>query len=439
MFPISNELKVRNNLLDSYYPLRNKGNEFDWNKITGLVLCMLIGKHIKSYEFESFRNEAKEVISTKLDDPSFWATIDQMYFEDGEIFSISALFLLFNAQGSQLTKKEFGHGNWRIGTLFYSFLREVKLEFDAKDNLNFVENELLTVLKKHIVPFQDLPFDYEMPYLPYLVDLFKQDVKFLISHPNYLLKELSNTLKLYLFIYSTQLALNLRSWNDVEPKSKPLYFILDTEKASNERSKVHNEGYKRYSQMTKNIFPILSALEVLQTKDSGKRPLWKIFKDINDYEPKNVVLSNLNDYIADFCKDRGIDNQEKANSIDEAFKTLINISIEQFDEAKKSERAGVNKKYIKELETKICSDFIQIRGRSGRILIINQDYLVLLTNLAIGERDKLRLHDLIKEFENRGFYFDIQTKQSLVKFYERIGNVERMSDSGDAVYVLKTI
>jgi DNA phosphorothioation-dependent restriction protein DptG len=27
----------------------------------------------------------------------------------------------------------------------------------------------------------------------------------------------------------------------------------------------------------------------------------------------------------------------------------------------------------------------------------------------------------------------------LVAFYERMGNVERMSDSGDAVYVLKTI
>ncbi|MFA0643989.1 DNA phosphorothioation-dependent restriction protein DptG, partial [Vibrio cyclitrophicus] len=32
-----------------------------------------------------------------------------------------------------------------------------------------------------------------------------------------------------------------------------------------------------------------------------------------------------------------------------------------------------------------------------------------------------------------------QTEQELIKFYERIGNVERMSDSGDAVYVRKTI
>jgi len=59
--------------------------------------------------------------------------------------------------------------------------------------------------------------------------------------------------------------------------------------------------------------------------------------------------------------------------------------------------------------------------------------------LAIGENGKLRFHELLKEFEARGIYFDMQTQQSLIQFYERVGNVERMSDSGDAVYVRKTV
>jgi DNA phosphorothioation-dependent restriction protein DptG len=70
---------------------------------------------------------------------------------------------------------------------------------------------------------------------------------------------------------------------------------------------------------------------------------------------------------------------------------------------------------------------------------MNQDYLTLLTNLAIGENQRLRFSDLLKEFEARGVYFDKKTQQALIKFYERVGNVERMSDSGDAVYVRKTI
>ena len=47
--------------------------------------------------------------------------------------------------------------------------------------------------------------------------------------------------------------------------------------------------------------------------------------------------------------------------------------------------------------------------------------------------------ELLEEFKSRGVYFDKKTQQSLIGFYERVGNVERMSDSGDAVYVRKTI
>lgn len=49
------------------------------------------------------------------------------------------------------------------------------------------------------------------------------------------------------------------------------------------------------------------------------------------------------------------------------------------------------------------------------------------------------MHELLRGFEQRGFYLDNQSAQTLVAFYERMGNVERMSDSGDAVYVRKTV
>ena len=71
--------------------------------------------------------------------------------------------------------------------------------------------------------------------------------------------------------------------------------------------------------------------------------------------------------------------------------------------------------------------------------MIDQEYLLLLTNLAIGEQGKLRLHELIIEFQKRGVFFDRESQGALVEFYERLGNVERLSDSGDAVYVKATI
>lgn len=82
---------------------------------------------------------------------------------------------------------------------------------------------------------------------------------------------------------------------------------------------------------------------------------------------------------------------------------------------------------------------MQARGRSGRVLVLTQDHIILLTNLVVGKEEKLRFHELIIGLQQRGIFVDKHTEQELIKFYERIGNVERMSDSGDAVYVRKTI
>ena len=93
MFPISSELKVRNNLLDSYFPLRKKGNEFDWDKVTGLVLSHAFKSQVSKYEFEAFREDCKRRLMTSLESPEFWEVLDRIYFENQDIFKFSPLFL----------------------------------------------------------------------------------------------------------------------------------------------------------------------------------------------------------------------------------------------------------------------------------------------------------------------------------------------------------
>ena len=44
-----------------------------------------------------------------------------------------------------------------------------------------------------------------------------------------------------------------------------------------------------------------------------------------------------------------------------------------------------------------------------------------MSGFSAGKADKLRLHDLRKGFELRGFYLDNQSLQQLVSFYERMG------------------
>jgi DNA phosphorothioation-dependent restriction protein DptG len=437
MFPISKDLKVRNNLLDSYLPLRNKGNEFDWDKVTGLVLSHALKSQVSRYGFEDFRKDCKLRLLACLESPEFWGVLDRIYFENQNIIKFSPLFLLFNAQLSSPGKSKLGPANWRLGTLFTSLLADFSIAAPPPDRLNFIEQEMLNVLKEKIEPLTHNPFGNEQPYLPYLAAAFQRDIQFLVKHPTYLLQELGNTLKMYAFAYCSQLALNIRQWREGEPKSKPLYFILDTEKASLERHKIQHNGFRQFAALSKDLFPVLSTLEVLQVGNS-KRPLWQIYADVKHSTEKDEVFIQLKEYIANFTSDRGLKNRSNPENIEQVFKQMEDMAIEQFQDTK-TERASVNKKYVKELEDKICNDFIQSRGRSGRVLVLNQDYLLLMTNLAIGTRIKIRLHELISEFEQRGFYVDNQTKQALVAFYERMGNVERMSDSGDAVYVLKTV
>ena len=67
--------------------------------------------------------------------------------------------------------------------------------------------------------------------------------------------------------------------------------------------------------------------------------------------------------------------------------------------------------------------------------------LLLLTNLIISgsSESQLLIDDVIEGFKERGIWLDIQSKKALLKFYENVGNIEKLSDSGDAVYVKTTI
>lgn len=440
MNPIASTLKVGNNQLDSYLPVRNKNNNIDWQIVTGLVLSYALKRKIDSYNIEQFREDCKAHLQTLIDEPSFWPVLERMYFSNQDVFRVSPLFLLFHAQFDDEKINAGSTADKRLGTLFANLMRKFSLDYPIQDKLNFIEQQMLNKLNEQVKLLGEGPFAEEQPYLPYMVTCFQSDMAFLADHPQYLLQELTNTLRLYAFSWCAQLALNLDNWREGEPQSKSLFFILDTEKASSERDQIKRFGYKWFASQSEKLFPILSALEVLQWgKGAKKRPLWQVYQDaLNDSYPTSQTLNDLNKYVQDFIADRQLTARERATNLDEAFQQLLSVAVEQF-QGKKSERASVNRKYINELESQICTDFIQVRGRAGKVLVLNQDRLLLLTNLTVGKNKKLRLHELLRGFEQRGFYLDNQSTQMLVAFYERMGNVERMSDSGDAVYVRKTV
>lgn len=219
-----------------------------------------------------------------------------------------------------------------------------------------------------------------------------------------------------------------------DPKSQELYFILNNETASKERKKIQEFGYKKLYEKSKYIFPYLSLLAIFSKKLGEDIKFYKLMDTFK--ESDTPVIDEFNNL---FRKSRALDGQEEPSlNLLDSLKRLMNSSFEQFKKGH-STRNDVFNKYIRGFENNVSKPFLINRGRAGKVLVLDQDRLILLTNICIGDKEKIRFQELIKEFNKRGIYFDTKSQTELINTYEKIGNIERKSDSGDAVYVKTTI
>ncbi|MDC9536712.1 DNA phosphorothioation-dependent restriction protein DptG [Pseudoalteromonas sp. CST4] len=324
-------------------------------------------------------------------------------------------------------------GDERLTSLFNSLMGDVEVANAPKAQLNFLEQEVKKVFDSPLVTKKDQRVRKQnIAYLPFLSEQFQKDLAFLVSYPGHFLQNIKAFLKLYGFLYTVQLSLNIKGWAQ-KPEIKPCYFILDSEKASKERTKLQLHGHKQVIESSYSLFPYLALNESLQDTKEQIVPLWHLFEELADTD-----IKALNKYAVEFYINRSLTSQEAlAATPSEAISYLAKLFTEQFKKGNTRETPFNN--FVKATRETLIKPFEQNRRRAGSFLVLNQDYLLLLTNLCIGENEKLRLHELLIEFQKRGVFFDKSSEECLIDLFERMGNVERMSDSGDAVYVKKTI
>ncbi|MFA0643519.1 DNA phosphorothioation-dependent restriction protein DptG, partial [Vibrio cyclitrophicus] len=398
------------NTLNSYIPIRTKGNDFDWSSVVGLVLRGLLRKKIEKYNYQDFTADCKANVQNKLGEEDFWDVLEDMYFTNQDIFSVSPEFLLFKSQ-----KSECKAGDLRVASLFINLLNGRQIEqFNA--NLNFIEQELLETLRSKTKPDTDKSLRAtEAPYLPYMAEAFKRDLAFLTTYPKYLLDEFEQFLAFYGFAYTAQLSLSLSDWKTGEaPAAKPLYFIMDHERASNERIHIKKHGYKLYSESSFKLFPFLSMLENLQPNpEELKKPLWQLARDIES-SSREELAEQIKNYALMFRANRKLDTAlpDNASTAIDWLEYALKLAEEQFRDPK-TDRPAIIKKYMTEVEKNMATDFVQVRGRSGRVLVLTQDHIILMTNLVVGKEEKVRFHELIIGFQERGIFVDKQTEQEL--------------------------
>ncbi|MEY8251227.1 MAG: DNA phosphorothioation-dependent restriction protein DptG, partial [Colwellia sp.] len=457
-----------NNSLNSYFPVRtsNSSDAYDWSYATAIVIRNLYQRSVSSKILKALKKTNEDVnfsnslallskktemeFSSVLDEEDLWPIIEDMYLKEDVFKKLAPESALFG-----ILPYSSGNSKNRLADLFLSIMsgfylkREVSGSTDAalkRLDRNFLEEKVVDCLRSEEILdlFDDKRLSKginEKPYLPYLTSKFKQDLELLGQYPAYLIENLTPLLKLYGFLYASQLALNINGWRS-EPKSRPVFFIMENETASRERRDLISNGYQNLAKSFKYIFPFLSVSESLQEIDKSENqhrlPLWDLASKLQEED-----ASALKKYTKEFYESRNLKSNidyalnSDDKGVKECLETLLKIALDQFN--KGETRAAAQGKFVKAIELELCSEFFRSRGQLGKILVINQDYLSLLTNVCIGKNEKLRFHELLKEFEERGVYFDKQSQQALIIFYERVGNVERMSDSGDAVYVRKTV
>jgi DNA phosphorothioation-dependent restriction protein DptG len=211
----------------------------------------------------------------KLDAPEFWLQIRQMYFENDEFFKISPELLLFKASNAKAKSPES-----RMGRFFLNLLQDFYLKERPKTKLNFIEKEIVSAFESYVAKGSDIGTvtekPKEEPFLPFIAEQFAKDLAFLNSKPKYFLNSLTDFLRLYAFLYTAQLSINLTTWRDGAPSPKKCFFIMDHERASDERTWVKDFGYKQLERGFEKIFPYLAMTESLQESDSVKLPIWKV-------------------------------------------------------------------------------------------------------------------------------------------------------------------
>lgn len=416
----------------TFYPFSNKDKNaitlrtYDLKEIIGLLVSYITEKKLPNdFSCEVFKQKCLSTFKSELSDQSASSVLENVFFSTNANPPFSLLLFQAHKPSSKSSK------------VFDVFQRMMKREdnditFDTK--LNFLESRIVKQFEQILA--DDKHNDQSVSYLPYLDKLFTRDVAFLAKNTHYFTQHAEQFLKLYLFLYSSQLALNLHSHTFEIPVSRPLYFILNYEKASMERKRLVYEGYSPLYEHAKYIFPYLSFLETLIK--ITKQPDLRLYQLPEQIEDTTEAVGILCEFEKQFRIARKLPPSiNDSRSIDEALRSLLNSVLEQFKD--QSYRKEILDNYQRAFERQTAEPFLQGRGRFGKVLVLDQDMVLLMTNIAIQESKQMRFQDLIHEFSQRGVYFDQQSQNALIELFERVGNIDRKSDSGDAIYVKATL
>ncbi len=415
------------NKADTFLPIGPTTIEkqaLDWPSVFKSIIEKLFNIQCKLSNWEEVQEALNEHFTKSRETRELAGVVHDIYLNAEGLKSITPLAYLICGDIN----------NARTKTMESIFSSLINTDYRSAQQINDDGNNLLEKLviyafKDNCIANRDAGRD--ICYLPFLARLFTKDLEALKSSTSWFVDEFENLVDLYAFLYLSQLSISLGvpRLRHETPKAQPLYFILESESASKERYECNTYGYNfifsKTAGQAKKVFPYLGYLQLI-----SDLPLWKLTQNENNFLIQD--LNNLNSNISELFDESYQEGHE--------LKQVVEKGLElQFRVFMKTDRKTANEKVVSVFQDVFSRNFTTDRKSAGKYFELKSKTLMLLTNLVVGKGNKLLIDDVIEAFKERGVWLDVKSKWALLKFYENVGNIEKLSDSGDAVYVQSTI
>lgn len=274
--------------------------------------------------------------------------------------------------------------------------------------------------------------------LPEVQSFFSKDFLFLCTNENLFINNIDKLLSYYLFFYINQVILHLREGFDGRETTIPVYYFLDWEKISRSRIS-YEQGWKMIQKKSDSIFAYTNLLQILNCTCDGAGV--GSFCDINErmelisseeLELFENDIQNINQQVMNVLNlEQHKSTHKKIFGRYDYLDTLLQSLIESKDTGRKA----AFERYEKRVKDIANVGLLKPRGQLGSTLNLKHDWIIFLTRICIGHKEKIRLNELWAELEKRGVNFDKFSREKIVEYFEKINILEKKSDSGDAQYV----
>lgn len=283
-----------------------------------------------------------------------------------------------------------------------------------------------------------------------LSPVFLDDLKFVLSDSRLTEMHLASLLSFYFFMTVSQNCLAVsKKMNGTRKSLEELYFAMDSEKTNQTRA-CYKRGFKKLESALEEMFVHAGVLEILNTVDGHN-------DDVVDYisirelvaespECELEIAENIRlvterirtfKYDADLFSNSSVRGLPATSAKEEVDLLYDTVKMILFNTSRNGSRGKYSNSFRLFARSGMC--FEKSRGRGGTLLNISDTTLLLLTTLAIGEKDSISLTDLFKQFCRRGVCLDESSKEHIASYFEKRSMLDKKSDSGETQYVKRVL